>query len=93
MKAKEALRVPGSITYKGWILTDAACSVMKRTIILEVLPKKKEKKKQIKFSRPLRHTGSAHSLVLHDQSDFQAFYSGIHMCLKITLVSIPVPQY
>lgn len=24
MKAKEALRVPGSITYKGWILTDSA---------------------------------------------------------------------
>lgn len=49
MKAKEALRVPGSITYKGWILTDAACSVMKRTIILEVLPKKKEKKKANKI--------------------------------------------
>lgn len=47
MKAKEALRVPGSITYKGWILTDAACSVMKRIIILEVLPKKNKKANKI----------------------------------------------
>lgn len=45
-------------------------------------------KKKRTFPRPLRHTGSVNSLVLHHQSNFQAFYYGIYMRLKITLVSL-----
>lgn len=40
MKANEALRVAGSITYKGWILTDVACNEMERISLWGVFEKK-----------------------------------------------------
>lgn len=46
-------------------------------------------KKKRTSPKPLRHISSVNSLVLHHQSNSQAFYYGIYTHLKITLVSLP----
>lgn len=88
MKANDALRVVGSITYKGCILIDAACNERGR-IAHWRCPKRKSTKNISQATG--RHTGLFMFLVLCHHSNLEAFDSEIHVCLRITSALVPCP--